>query len=155
MISGDMLPQLIYRNDNQMTAWFNRLAKRYGVNAQDWRVLGALLDTDDQRVGELAKHTSIELSTLSHLLTRMGQKGLVKRRRVSEDQRSMLVRLTPAGRALAEKVAPLAEEYEQMALDGINEDEAQVLKALLKRIFGNIEDQENLPTQNDQPARKS
>lgn len=144
MTSDDLLPQLIHRNNSHMSARFNRLAKSYGVNTQAWRVLGALLDTDDQRIGDLAKHTSIELSTLSHLLTRMGQSGLVKRRRVSEDQRTMLVRLAPAGRALAEKILPLAEANEQVALDGFSKDEAQVLKTLLRRVAKNVDDQEKL-----------
>ena len=151
----ELLPQLIHRNDNEMTVRFNQLAKSYGVSAQAWRVLGALLDTDDQRVGDLAKHAGIELSTLSHLLTRMGQHGLVKRRRVSEDHRSMVVQLTPAGRALAEKIVPLAKKNEQIALDGFSEDEAQVLKALLQRVVENMEDQENLPEQDDASTRKS
>lgn len=154
MTLDDKLPQLIHRNENQMSARFNRLAKRYGVNAQAWRVLGALLDTDDQRVGDLAKHTGIELSTLSHMLTRMGQSGLVKRRRVSEDQRTMLVWLAPAGRALAEKIIPLAEANEQTALDGFSKDEAKLLKALLRRVAKNMEDQEKLAHQDNLRARK-
>ncbi len=148
----NLLPHLIHRNENQMTARFNRQARKYGVNAQAWRVLSALLAADDQKVGELAGNAAIELSTLSHLLTRMGSDGLVKRRRVGNDQRSVAVCLTPAGRALTEKVAPLAMEHERVALAGFDDDEARTLKALLRRVAENVEEQDNSPTQYDAPA---
>ncbi len=148
----NLLPHLIHRNENQMTARFNRQARKYGVNAQAWRVLSALLAADDQKVGELAGNTAIELSTLSHLLTRMGRDGLVKRRRVGNDQRSVAVCLTPAGRALTEKVAPLAMAHERVALAGFDDDEARTLKALLRRVAENVEEQNNSPTQYDAPA---
>ncbi len=154
MTLDDKLPQLVHRNDKQITARFNRMARKFGVNAQAWRVLGALLDIDDQRVGDLAEHTGIELSSLSHLLTRMGQQGLVKRRRVSDDQRTMLVWLAPAGRALAEKIVPLAAANEQIALNGFSKDEAKVLKALLRRVTKNMEDHEKLARHTDFRARK-
>lgn len=143
MTLDDLLPQLIYRSDSQMTVHFNREAKKFGINAQAWRVLAALLKGDGQKVGELAVATSIELSTLSHLLTRMGGSGLVKRRRTGSDHRSVIVGLTPAGRALAEKVAPLAARSEEMALEGFDAKEAQILKSMLKRVFDNIKTTEN------------
>ena len=150
----NLLPHLIHRNENQMTARFNRQARKYGVNAQAWRVLSALLAVDDQRVGELAGNTAIELSTLSHLLTRMGRDGLVRRHRVGDDQRSVEVCLTPAGRALTEKVAPLAMAHERAALAGFDEDEARTLKALLRRVAENVREQDHAPAPDREPARQ-
>lgn len=138
MTLDELLPQLIYQSDSHMTVQFNREAKKYGINAQAWRVLAALLGTDSQKVGALATTTGIELSTLSHLLTRMGGSGLVKRRRTGSDHRSVIVGLTPAGLALAEKVAPLAERSEEVALDGFDEKETRILKSMLKRVSDNI-----------------
>ena len=138
MTLDELLPQLIHQSDSRMTVQFNREAKKYGINAQAWRVLAALLGEDDQKVGGLAVTTGIELSTLSHLLTRMGGSGLVKRRRTGSDHRSVMVGLTPAGLALAEKVAPLAAQSEQLALEGFDEKEAQILKSMLKRVSDNI-----------------
>ena len=139
MIHDELLPQLIHRSGSQMTVHFNREAKKFGINAQAWRVLEALLEADGRKVGDLALATSIELSTLSHLLTRMGQSGLIKRRRTGADHRTVIVNLTPAGRALAEKVAPLATRSEQLALEGFDREEARLLKSLLKRVVDNIE----------------
>ena len=138
MTLEELLPQLIHQSDSRMTMQFNREAKKYGINAQAWRVLAALLGEDDQKVGGLAVATGIEFSTLSHLLTRMGGSGLVKRRRTGSDHRSVIVGLTPAGLALAEKVAPLAARSEQLALEGFDEKEAQILKSMLKRVSDNI-----------------
>jgi DNA-binding MarR family transcriptional regulator len=71
---------------------------------------------------------------------------------VGDDQRSVEVCLTPAGRALTEKVAPLAMAHERAALAGFDEDEARTLKALLRRVAENVEGQENASTRYDAPA---
>ncbi len=147
-----LITHLIHRIDNQMAMRFTREAKKYGINAQAWRILSALLERDDQRVGELARNTAIELSTLSHFFKGMGRDGLIKRRRIDDDQRSVEVFLTPAGRALTEKVAPLGKAHEQAALAGFSEDEAQTLKALLKRVADNINAQDNRRVQDDAPG---
>ncbi|MHA1569817.1 MAG: MarR family winged helix-turn-helix transcriptional regulator [Alphaproteobacteria bacterium] len=138
MTLDEQLPQLIHQSDSQMTVQFNREVKKYGINAQAWRVLAALLGEDGRKVGELAAATGIELSTLSHLLTRMGGSGLVKRRRTGSDHRSVIVGLTPAGLALSEKVAPLAARSEELALEGFDEKEARILISMLKRVSDNI-----------------
>ncbi len=144
-----LITHLIHRIDNQMAMRFTREAKKYGINAQAWRVLSALLERDDQRVGELARNTAIELSTLSHFFRGMDRDGLIKRRRIDEDLRSVEVLLSHAGRALAEKVAPLGKAHKQAALAGFSEDEAQTLKALLMRVADNIDAQDNRPAQDD------
>ncbi len=152
MALDHLLTHLTHRIDNQMAKRFNREARKYSINAQAWRVLWALLEKDHQRVGELARNTAIELSTLSHFLTGTGRDGLVKRRRIDDDQRSVEVFLTPAGRALAEKAAPLGKAHEQAALARFNEDEAHMLKALLMRVADNIDAQDNRRVQDDAPG---
>jgi len=132
------LPQLIHQSDTELTLRFNRLARSLGVNAQAWRVLAALVDRNEQRVGELAECTTIELSTLSHLLTRMSSSGLIRRRRTGEDQRSVIVSVTSEGRRVAQELEPLAAHHEEIALEGFAEDEARALKAMLRRVSENI-----------------
>ncbi len=119
------------------------LRNSYGITLQMWRVLAALHHNDGQRVGELSATTSIEISTLSRLLTSMEERGLVERRRparqaVGKDARVVVVSRTGQGRALTAQIVPLALRYEEVSLDGFSGEEAALLKGMLTRLYDNM-----------------
>ena len=51
----------------------------------------------------------------------------------------MRVHLTAAGRSLTERIIPLAEHYETVALSGFSAEEAALLKAMLRRLHDNMD----------------
>jgi len=104
-----------------------------------WRVLAALNQQDGQSVGGLAATTSIETSTLSRLLDQMQKKRLLLRQRDSDDQRSISIHRTPAAAAITEKLIPVALAYESKALMGLTRDEEKTLKAMLRRLYRNLD----------------
>jgi MarR family transcriptional regulator, organic hydroperoxide resistance regulator len=136
---------------------FHKKMKPYGVTIEKWRVLSALLNADEQSVSELARATSIEISTLSHLLTRMVRQHLVTRARAKGDGRIVKIALTRRGRDLATMILPMAEQYEAAALKGFSLDEQAALKDLLRRVRANVDSLEQevvLPTRKRPAARK-
>ena len=65
-----------------------------------WRLLLAMSNHDGTRQVDLAELTSIEVSTVSRLVTRLVQRGLASRARSARSNREVLVSLTPKGKAL-------------------------------------------------------
>jgi DNA-binding MarR family transcriptional regulator len=104
-----------------------------------WRVLAALREQDGRRMGDLSETTSIEVSTLTRLVDAMEQKDLVARRRDAGDARAVMLRATAAGRRLTERLLPIAERYEAVALAGFSAAETKTLKAALRRLYVNME----------------
>jgi MarR family transcriptional regulator, organic hydroperoxide resistance regulator len=51
----------------------------------------------------------------------------------------VLVAATARGARTTRAVLPTAERYERIALDGIDADEAALLKRLLERIYANLD----------------
>ena len=90
-------------------------------------------------MSELAETTAIELSTLSRIVGTLATRELVARTRPAGDARTVTVHRTAAGRALTGQVIPLAAHYEDVALSGFSEDEAVVLKAMLRRVYANMD----------------
>ena len=90
-------------------------------------------------MGDLSATTSIEVSTLTRLVDTMETKGLVARRRDAGDARVVLLHVTGAGRRLAQRILPIAERYESVALAGFNVAEAEILKAALRRLYANMD----------------
>jgi len=138
------LPYLLNRAGSRIADSFSETLKAdHGLTLSMWRVLAALHHRDGQFVGELARMTTVEVSTLSRMLGTMQHRGLVERRRpavqaVGSDARTVAIHLTDAGRALTEALIPEALCYEATALDGFTEDEARMLKSMLQRLFDNM-----------------
>ena len=71
-----------------------------GITYPKYLVLLALLEEDRQTVGSLGALLSLDSGTLSPLLKSMAARGYVKRERLSEDERTVVNTITPAGRSL-------------------------------------------------------
>ncbi|MBR1733388.1 MAG: MarR family transcriptional regulator [Alloprevotella sp.] len=74
-----------------------------GITYPQYLVLMVLWEEDAQAVNSIAKRLLLETNTVTPLLKRMEQAGLVRRVRDCADERRRIVSLTPAGRALEEK----------------------------------------------------
>jgi len=133
------LPYLLNRAGARIAASFSDKVRPLGATLQMWRVLAALREQDGRRMGDLSATTSIEVSTLTRLVDNMEKKGLVARRRDPQDARAIVLHATPAGRRLTQRIVPIAERYETVALAGFNAAETEILKAALRRLYVNME----------------
>jgi DNA-binding MarR family transcriptional regulator len=133
------LPYLLNRAGARIAASFSEEVRPLGATLQMWRVLAALREQDGRRMGDLSKTTSIEVSTLTRLVDTMEKKGLVARRRDAADARVVALHVTPAGRRLTQRITPIAERYERVALAGFTAVETDTLKATLRRLYINME----------------
>jgi DNA-binding MarR family transcriptional regulator len=132
------LPYLLNRAGVRIGDAFSSELNRFNITLPMWRVLASLLHEDGQRMTDLADHTSTDVSTLSRLVASLEKKHLVDRTPGAEDRRSVTVRLTRSGRDLGERIVPLADLYERIALANIPPEEIALLKRHLKQIYANI-----------------
>jgi DNA-binding MarR family transcriptional regulator len=122
------------------------LVARFSADALDgrqlsiamWRVLAALSANGGVRQIDVAEMTSIEVSTLSRLVTRLMRLGLVDRRRSPSNSREVTVALTPRGQALVAQLIPIAEALQETATRGLSREELAVVKRALRRMHGNL-----------------
>jgi DNA-binding MarR family transcriptional regulator len=103
-----------------------------------WRVLAALSNNGGQRQVDLSGMTSIDASTMSRLVSRLIRQGLVTRSRSETSSREVVVALSPKGRALVQRLIPIALKLEQIASAGLPAKDLAVVKRLLRQIYGNL-----------------
>lgn len=139
LVLEDFLPYLLNRAGVKIGLAFSRDVAEHDVTLPMWRVLIALWDAGDQRLGDLAERTSIDISTLSRLLGTLQRRRLIARGRSGTDARALSVSLTDQGRALTEKIIPIARHYEEVATRDIPESDLRRLKKLLIKLYSNIE----------------
>ena len=135
---ADFVPYLLNRAGVRIGLVFAREIEPLGVSLPMWRVMAALWEQDDQRLGDIAEHTSIDISTLSRLLVTLQRKQFIVRQRSGTDGRALSVSLTDKGRAITERIIPIASHYEDVAIRGVNSNDLRRLKRLLVRLFSNI-----------------
>ncbi|MCQ4162848.1 MarR family transcriptional regulator [Roseomonas sp. GC11] len=134
----ESFPYLVNRVGVRIGEAFSRRLEARGVTLPMYRVMAALWEQGDQRLGDLAAVTSVEMSTLSRLVGAMVGKRLLSRRRPEENGRAVEINLTPQGRALVEDLMPLAIRHEALALRGFTPEEVARLKQDLGRVFANL-----------------
>ena len=92
----------------QLSDRLNRELAPTGLSYQDYLVMASLSDRPQSRmrVVELGDELSWEKSRISHHITRMCERGLVRKERCPTDQRGMYVVLTASGRRAITAAAP-------------------------------------------------
>src|ERR1700689_2024835 len=101
----------LYAASNHMTRMFVPFLRKLGVTYPQYLVLVVLWERGAQGVGELAAALQMDLGTLSPMLKRLEAKGLVTRRRQAEDERRVLVDLTPKGISLRKRTEQMLGEF--------------------------------------------
>jgi DNA-binding MarR family transcriptional regulator len=114
-----------------------RLAE-HGVSFGHWTFLRILWERDGLTQRELSGHAGVMEPTTFSALTAMEKIGYVRRRRVAENRKNIYVFLTAKGRALKEKLVPLAEDVNRVAVTDIPDEDISKTREILIAIIENL-----------------
>ena len=115
----------------------NRL-KDTGLTIGQPKVLDYLKDHDGAGQKDIARGCHIEPCTLTTILNRMEDAGLVERRMLNGNRRSLYVFLTGKGKEQLKLVTEAFSEMEEEAFRGISETERKTFMDLMLRVYENI-----------------
>jgi MarR family transcriptional regulator, organic hydroperoxide resistance regulator len=132
-------PYAVNRVGVRMGELFSRRLQAHGLTLPMYRVLAALRQRAPQRLGELGEIVSAEPSTLSRLIGAMSRDRLVTRVRPEENARTVQIGLTDKGRALVEKLIPIAVKFEQVGVQSFTPQEAEWLRQALNQVYRNLD----------------
>ena len=89
---------------------FRPMLTEFGLTEQQWRVLRALASSDGPlEVSQVADRTELLPPSVSRIVSRLVDDGLIDRTTVEYDQRRATLRLTRKGQGLVTRVAPHSE----------------------------------------------
>lgn len=90
----------LYAATNLLNRLYGPVLKPLGLTYPQYLVMLVLWEDEPQTVGSLGARLYLDSGTLTPLLKRMEQAGLITRGRDPEDERRVLIGLTEQGRAL-------------------------------------------------------
>jgi DNA-binding MarR family transcriptional regulator len=106
----------------------------FGLRIPEWRLVAVLAEGQGMTQQALGRATRMDKVTVSRAAIALAERGLVHRAPNPGDQRSHLLSLSAAGRALYDEVAPKALEIEAQVFAGFDAAEIEAFRAMLKRI---------------------
>jgi DNA-binding MarR family transcriptional regulator len=109
-------------------------AERFGLTRDEWRVIAQLADVKELKATDLGQRTSLPKMQVSRAATRLEQDGLIARQADPNDRRNLVMRLTPAGRALYRRLEPVVLERERDLLATLAQAERAAFEAALTQI---------------------
>jgi len=127
----------LYATSRLVTKCYQPLLDELGLTYPQYLVLLVLWETDSVNLKVLSEKLQLQSNTLTPLLKRMEDTGLISRTRSEEDERSMIMALTKKGSLLKHK-APAVQSQLSNNL-GISLEEAQQLHGLLYKLMGHLE----------------
>ena len=129
------LPLLLLKSRESFLSHFRPILAHYGITEQQWRVMRALSEQEELEPWQICEACQILSPSLAGVLARMEDVGMVERRRVPEDLRRVLVRLTAHSHAMVEELAPLIEAQYHHLEAAVGEDLLTQLYAMLDRVL--------------------
>lgn len=107
---------------------------RFGLGVTEWRVMAVVGRYPELSAGEVAQRTAMDKVAVSRAVAGLVEAGRIERETHGDDRRRSVLRLSAAGRAVYDEIAPLALAFEQRLLDGMPADERDALFRLLDRL---------------------
>ena len=129
------LAYLVHRLGSHLAEGFEDGFAEAGLFLPEWRALASLYEYGPQTMGDIARRTSINASTMTRLVDQMEKRDLVKRERPVGDQRTVYVRILKDGREKVEFLIPRVLDYESELSACFSAAELQTFKRLLAKFF--------------------
>ena len=131
---SDFLCFSIYSANLAFGKAYRPILDALGLTYTQYITLICLAERDGQTVRELGRNLFLESNTLTPILKKLQEMGLVSRERDAGDERQVVVSLTPAGRKLREK----AGETNLLAATGLSPQEFRTLQKAVARLRDNL-----------------
>jgi homoprotocatechuate degradation regulator HpaR len=112
------LALLLLQAREVVMARFRPILNRYNITEQQWRIIRTLNERGSMEPREICEVCQILSPSLTGVLARMEELGLVTRTRMNTDQRRLNIGVTEHSQKLFNEIAPL---IEQQYLDLENE----------------------------------
>jgi DNA-binding MarR family transcriptional regulator len=126
----------VYATAHAFTRAYKPILDKVGLTYPQYLVMLVLWEKAELPVKTIGEQLDLDSGTLSPLLKRLEQNGLIKRTRDSRDERQVIVTLTPKGRSMKSEVNTIMTAIGQAA--GCTLDEMAEIRGALQKLRGNL-----------------
>ncbi|AWW25746.1 MarR family winged helix-turn-helix transcriptional regulator [Acetobacterium carbinolicum] len=125
----------LYATAKEVVKRYKPYLEEIGLTYTQYIAMMVLWEHKTINVKTLGEYLYLDSGTLTPLLKRLESAGLIERNRDSNDERNVIIKLTPEGAKLKESASEIPEKIKQCL--PITEEEAMTLYRLLYKILKN------------------
>lgn len=150
-VPSDRLAHLVKDATRALVRALQMRLAEHGVPFGHWTFLRVLWERDGLTQRALSEEAGVMEPTTFSALKAMEHLGYIDRRQLPDNRKNVYVFLTAKGRALKDKLVPLAEEVNRVAVGGVDPADLAHARATLLAIIENLARDEE---QSRNPARR-
>ncbi len=137
-VPNDRLAHLVKDATRALLRALQMRLTAHDVTLGHWTFLRVLWEKDGVTQRELSEQAGVMEPTTFAALNAMEKLGYISRRQLPESRKKVYVFLTPKGRALKDKLVPLAEEVNRIAVAGVSQAQIAAARQTLLAIIENL-----------------
>lgn len=118
----------------------NQELRRHGLDYPRLKVLGVLEEHPGCSMQELADLAAVDRTSLNHTVRLLVDEGLVDRKARPSDRRSVVLKLTAAGRRMFKRITPMILQLNERTMTGFTARETGAFLEQLRRMADNLRD---------------
>ena len=129
------LPYLLARASFSISSEFHAQVEAAGFTVSEWRILASLSGVKQRTVGELADIVLAKQPTVTKMVLRMADQGLVMRTACTQDKRQAWVSLTVKGKNRVTPLLKKAALHENQVMKLLGNADSALLKSILQKLI--------------------
>ncbi|MDI5984209.1 MarR family transcriptional regulator [Halomonas sp. M4R5S39] len=137
-VPDDRLAHLIRDAGRVLTKSLQTRLAEHSVSFGHWSFLRILWVTEGLTQRELSEQAGLMEPTTFTALKAMEANGLIERRQLNGNRKNIHIYLTQKGRDLKETLIPLAEDVNEIAVQGVECADLRVTRRTLLKIISNL-----------------
>lgn len=140
----DTLHYLIMANQMLIQKALLEKLKDTGLTIGQPKILDYLKEHDGSSQKEIARACFLEAGSLTTILNKMEERGLIERRILNGNRRSFHIFMTEEGRKKQQVVDKAFMEIEKKALTDISEEEYECFLSVYQKIYSNLQEEKHI-----------
>jgi DNA-binding MarR family transcriptional regulator len=137
-VPNDRLAHLVKDGTRALLRALQMRLTQHSVSTGHWTFLRILWETDGLTQRGLSEQAGLMEPTTYSALNAMEKLGYITRRQLPASRKKVYVFLTPKGRALKNKLVPLAEEVNEIAVRGVSASDIATTRKTLLLMLENL-----------------
>ena len=125
-----LLVNVVYRGMAEQVA-------PHELNLLEFALLRAFLDQEEWTTTRLAQLLPVKTPRISRVVTKLVDRGLIRRQRNRNDRRVVFLTLTDKGKALTMDLHRRVQEFDATLIKGVSEEEMSVFTSVTSRVMAN------------------
>jgi len=121
-----------------LKTYADQRGRQFGISRAQWAVLMRIDRNEGLKQSELAEMLDLQPITLTRLLDRLADNGLIERRADPNDRRANRLHLKPAAKPLLGRLADLGADMMETVLDGVSSTSIERMLKELSTVKDNL-----------------